>query len=337
MPFLYLPFWRPDSLRIPLPGGLPESWPHELEVHPFGVLVALAVLVGAQIGTARAKREGIHPRVMGEMIGYMFIAAFVLGHMLDAVFYHWDLVVQRPVFVLELWNGLSSFGGFVGAFVGGVIWSLHRRMPLLPFADVCAYSFPFGWLFGRLGCSVAHDHPGRVTDFFLAVEDYEIPGMTPPWQVRHDLGIYEAMWCLAMIPLFYWLGRTPKPRGFFMAILPLLYAPVRFGLDFLRATDIPGGDPRFWIGVTEDGGYGIVETQGFGLTPGHAGAILLFATGLAVSLRVFFGPPIAVPESAAWSGEASEVRGDVPVGEPEGPPAASHPSGETDRRGEDEE
>lgn len=287
---LYLPFWRPEAITIPLPDFAPVPF---LSIHPFGVMVALAVLVGAQIASRRAIREGIHPRVMGEMVGFMFIAAFVLGHMLDAVFYHWDVVQERPWFVFELWNGLSSFGGFVGAFVGGLVWSFYRKMPLLPFADICAYSFPFGWLFGRLGCSIAHDHPGRVTDFFLAVQDYEIRGMQPPWQVRHDLGIYEAIWCAAMIPLFYWLGRKKRKRGFFMAILPLLYAPVRFGLDFLRATDVPGADPRLLPG----------------LTPGHMGAVLLLITGLLVSRRVFFGGPVELPEAARWVPEDEDEPG----------------------------
>lgn len=298
---LYLPFWRPDAITIPLPDALPIPY---LSIHPFGVMVAAAVLVGAQVASRRAIREGIHPRVMGEMVGFMFIAAFVLGHMLDAVFYHWEVVKEDPIFVLQLWNGLSSFGGFVGAFVGGLIWSVYRKMPLLPFADICAYAFPFGWLFGRLGCSLAHDHPGRVTDFFLAVQDYEIRGMQPPWQVRHDLGIYEAMWCAAMIPLFWWLGRTKRKRGFFMAILPLLYAPVRFGLDFLRATDVPGADPRLVLG----------------LTPGHFGAVLLLVTGLLVSWRVFFGGPVELPEAARWVPEDGD--------EPDGAARASDPEGE---------
>ena len=234
----------------------------------------------------------------------MFISAFVLGHVLDSIFYHWEDVVADPSLLWKLWMGLSSFGGFVGAFVGGLIWSLHRKMPLLPFADICAYSFPFGWLFGRLGCSLAHDHPGRVTEFFLAVENYEIYGMQPPWQVRHDLGIYEAMWCAAMIPLFFWLGQKKRKRGFFMAILPLLYAPVRFGLDFLRATDVPGADPRLYLG----------------LTPGHFGAVLLLATGLLVSWRVFFGDPVTLPEAARWVPEDED--------EPAKPARASSPEGE---------
>lgn len=291
--WLYLPFWKPDSIVIPLPdvGLLPEN----LQLHPFGMLVAMAVLVGTQVATRRAEREGVHPRVLGEMVGFMFIAAFVFGHMLDAVFYHWDVVRERPLFLFELWNGLSSFGGFVGAFVGGMAWSLYRRMPLLPFADICAYAFPFGWLFGRLGCSVAHDHPGHVTDFFLAVDDYRIAGMSPPYPPRHDLGVYEAMWCVAMIPLFLWLGQKPRKRGFYMAVLPLLYAPVRFGLDFLRATDVPGADPRLYLG----------------LTPGHFGALLLLLTGLAVSYRVFLGPPVLLPPAARLDPEDEE--GDEPL------------------------
>jgi len=124
-----------------------------------------------------------------------------------------------------------------------------------------------------------HDHPGVVTDFPLAVADYQVRGLAPPWPPRHDLGLYEVFWCLAVIPLFWWLGRTKRPRGFYFALLPLLYAPVRFGLDFLRATDAEGGDPRIL----------------FGLTPGHYGAMLLFTGGLFVMWRVMRRPRYDLP------------------------------------------
>lgn len=283
MPLLTIPWFRPEPIRLfPLPDA---SWlPDGVYVHVFGMMVALAVLVGALVADRKAKREGIHPRVMGELLGYILIGGFVLGHVLDAIFYHWEVVVAQPWFLLELWNGLSSFGGFVGAVVGAVVWTRRRGYSLVAFADPAAYGFPFGWIFGRIGCFLAHDHPGAVTDFPLAVADYQVRGMLPPWQTRHDLGLYEAIFSVGVAALFFVLGRKRRKRGFYLALLPILYAPVRFGLDFLRATDVPEGDPRF-----------------LGLTPGHYGAILLLVVGLAMAWRVWRGPEAVVAADARWA------------------------------------
>ncbi|MBX3268862.1 MAG: prolipoprotein diacylglyceryl transferase [Sandaracinaceae bacterium] len=282
---MQIPWFKPEPLAIPLPDV--SVLPDRITLHPFGALVAAGVLLGVSVASRRARIEGIHPRVLGEMAAYVLVGGFVLGHVLDAVFYHWEVVRENPAFVLQLWNGLSSFGGFAGAIIGGLVWLARRRYPLLPFADLTSYAFPFAWLLGRLGCFVTHDHPGRVTDFPLAVADYQVSGMSPPWQTRHDLGLYEVFWCAAMIPVFLWLGRTKRPRGFYAAIVPMLYAPVRFALDFLRATDIPNGDPRVL----------------FGLTPGHYGAILLFLVGLAVWLHIRRAPRYALPRDIRWTAE----------------------------------
>ena len=43
----------------------------------------------------------------------MLIAGFMGGHMLDEIFYHPQELVKRPWSLFFLWEGLSSFGGFV--------------------------------------------------------------------------------------------------------------------------------------------------------------------------------------------------------------------------------
>jgi phosphatidylglycerol:prolipoprotein diacylglycerol transferase len=119
--------------------------------------------------------------------------------------------------------------------------------------DAVAYGFPFGWIFGRLGCFVAFDHPGLATHFVLG-ERY-LDGV-----VRHNLGLDEALFIAVVAGLFLVLGRKPLPAGFFVGLLGVLYAPVRFGLDALRIDDA-----RYW-----------------GLTPAQYGAVGLFLVGLGV-------------------------------------------------------
>ena len=287
--FLYIPWFQAEPWVFPLPAitpitilGFTIDLPPDVQVHPFGLLVATAVIVGAIVAERRARRVGLEPITISGLSGHVIVFGFILGHMVDALAYHPEVVREHPLFVLEVWNGLSSFGGFLGAIVGALLWQRnHGDHPSIRIAaDPIAFSFPFGWLFGRIGCFVSHDHPGRVTMFPLGVEDYQVG--FPPYQVRHDLGLYEVVWCLVMIPLFLWLGRRERPRGFFLGLVPVLYAPVRFGLDFLRATDLEISDPRY-----------------FGLTPGHYGAIVLFVLGVLVLVRTWRDPWPQVPASIA--------------------------------------
>lgn len=308
MTLLSIPWFKPEPFRlIPLP-DLGWDWlPDGIYLHAFGMMVALGVLIGVLVADRRGRRDGIHPRALGELMGYVLIGGFVLGHVLDAIFYHWEVVVAQPLFLLQVWNGLSSFGGFVGAVVGGVVWARMRKVSLIAFADPIAFSFPFGWTFGRIGCFLAHDHPGAVTDFALAVEDYRAVGMLPPWQTRHDLGLYEAMFSVLVAALFFALGRKRRRRGLYLALLPIVYAPVRFGLDFLRATDVPQADPRF-----------------LGLTPGHYGAVGLLLAGLAVAFWVFRRPEPRIPGDLAFRPEP-EVEPE-PAAKVEPTPEAESPS-----------
>ena len=80
----------------------------------------------------------------------------------------------------------------------------------------------------------------------------------PPWftegasyasGIRHELGLYEAAFMIPIMALFVYWGRKDRPPGFFLAWFGLLYAPVRFVLDFLRNNDLQHQDLR-WFGLT---------------------------------------------------------------------------------------
>ena len=109
---------------------------------------------------------------------------------------------------------------------------------------------------GRLGCFVAYDHPGRPTGFVLGQ-------MYKDGVVRHNLGLEEALYTVAIAVLFHSLGRKPRFPGFFLGLFLLLYAPFRFGVDFLR----------------------IIDVRYYGLTPGQYGCIALALTGAAILAR----------------------------------------------------
>jgi phosphatidylglycerol:prolipoprotein diacylglycerol transferase len=230
------------------------------------VLVLTGCFVGLLVARHRAAKLGLDLRAIVDGAIWTVGAGFVFGHVVDVLAYSPERLAADGAWPLvRLWEGFSSFGGFLGAAAGSVAYfALVRKLDYFRYADVLAYGFPFGWFFGRVGCAVVHDHIGRPTDFFLGV-DFSGAGDPLLRGVRHELGLDEAAFTLVLCALFAALGRKDRVPGFFLGLFAVVYAPVRFGLDFLRSTDLPDSDPR----------YG-------GLTPGQYFAFALALAGAAI-------------------------------------------------------
>ena len=218
--------------------------------YTFGLLVAAGALTGHAMALRRARALGLTPvRTVDHFALWVLGSGFVSGHVLDTLLYHPAVARAHPIELLMLHHGLSSMGGILGAVVGGVGFILVRRLPPWVYADLCTYAFPYGWLFGRAGCAVAHDHPGRLTHSFLAVRfpaDYPPPPAIPFGGPRYDLGLMEFALTPLLILLVEWVSRHTRRPGMISGALAVAYPLIRFPLDFLRSTDLGGdSDPRY--------------------------------------------------------------------------------------------
>ena len=261
----FIPYYPTPMVELPFPGDEPmvlDSW---------AVLVAVAFVVGMEMARARGLKLGLDVRDIVD--GSVFIVAmgFLVGHLVHVLAYHPEIYERDGVMSLvRFWEGFSSMGGFLGAVLGSVLFFVGlRKRPYWLHADTIAWGLPFGWVFGRLGCFTAHDHIGRATDFFLAVN---FPTMGP----RHDLGLYEALWSAGIASVFWALRRRATRPGFYLALFAMLYAPARFGLDFLRSVDLESSDLRY-----------------SGLTPAQWLCVVMFVGGALVVLRLRAQAPTA--------------------------------------------
>ena len=222
-----------------------------LKLHAFGFLVGLGIVVGSILAGRRARELGASEAVISQLALWAVVPGFIGAHFVHVLAYYPEEFIKRPLYLLEIWNGISSFGGFVGGTLG-VWWYFRRRpgLPFLPYADALIYGFTFAWIFGRLGCTVAFDHPGYETTFFLGM-DYAGDGKDVGPGLRHNLGFYEAIWSVVMAAYFHLQRQTPRFKGWYVAVFVLTYMPFRFGLDFLRAVDerYAGLTPGQWIAI----------------------------------------------------------------------------------------
>jgi len=240
-----------------------------LTIKPFGALVAVGVAVAWWLAVRNARERGLDTKKLDKFMQWSVGTGFVMAHVLDAIAYHPDLVMADPWYLLRLWEGLSSFGGIIGGIIGAWAWHKVRKENVLEFLDLCIAAFPLGWVFGRTGCSVVHDHPGALSNAWFAVK-FPPSTLQTGFSGRFDLGLMEMVLTIPLALACYvlWRRKPFRPVGFYMGLTLVVYAPSRFLLDFLR---VQPGDALFqdWA-----------DPRYLGLTPAQWVCFAAFALGL---------------------------------------------------------
>lgn len=234
-----------------------------VSIHAYGVLLALALVLGLRLVMSRSRRLGLSEATTERLAWYALGFGFVGAHLYSVLAYFPERVPADPWLLLRVWENISSTGGFLGGALGLWLYFRVRERDIegsdrWRYLDAVGFSLPFAWAVGRLGCAFAHDHPGRITGFFLGrslesetAREYITRiyaqagrlGDLPPASdlaamAFHDLGWYEFLYLsLVMVPAFLWLDRKERRHGFWVGAFILLYVPPRFLLDFMRVGD----------------------------------------------------------------------------------------------------
>jgi phosphatidylglycerol:prolipoprotein diacylglycerol transferase len=232
-------------------------------IDSWGFLVMVSFVVGLEISRARGIKLGYEVRDIVDGVCMTVGTGFVVGHLVHVLAYNrWMIEEQGWIVLAKVWAGFSSTGGFVGAVIGSFLYfNIIRKKSWVKHADAIAWAFPFAWIFARAACFTVHDHKGKLSDFWLAVDF--------PAGSRHDLAFYEMLWAGVIAVVFYLLKDKKVRPGFFLVLLVVLYTPIRFVLDFLRNTDLDGADERY-----------------LGLTPAQWIVAVMFSAGLYAALQM---------------------------------------------------
>jgi phosphatidylglycerol:prolipoprotein diacylglycerol transferase len=249
-----LPYFHLGSITIPFAN---------LPIQSFGVIVALGVLIGAALLRRYAEWHGVSDEHIRGLTGWITVAGFIGAHVFDVLFYQFHDLEQDPILLFKVWAGISSYGGFLGGAIGFAIYTWWKRVPVRLFADIAVVGLLPAFSIGRIGCTVVSDHLGAAVDpsawYAGLAMDYPrnlnlgglndfYPG-TSEFIKAWNLGLVEFLYLVPVNLLILWLAFRPKKRpnaGFVVVLTGVLYAPVRFGLDFLRPET---SDPRY-VGLT---------------------------------------------------------------------------------------
>ena len=211
----------------------------------YGILMAVAIVVGLWLGHREARRQNL-PADDIISAGQWAILAGLVGARLYEVIFNWDYYGQFPSKIIAVWEGgLAIHGGLiVGPLVGA--WLAKRwKIPVLRGLDVAAPSAAIGQAIGRWGNFFNEEAFGRPTD--LPWKLYISPPHRPPgysqYEYFHPTFLYESLWDLAIFVVLVLVLRDAfqrRPGAVFFAYIGL-YSVGRFLIEGLRLDS-------FWVG-----------------------------------------------------------------------------------------
>ena len=206
-------------------------------IHAFGVTVAAAIWVSMALMERRLATSSLDAALGRRLGGWMLVGGLLGAHLYSVLFYFPNELRSDPWLFLRVWEDISSLGGMIGGMLGAGLFFAARARELdarmrLAYLDVVAFVFPIGLAIGRFGCTLAHDHPGVVTTFPLAIslqsaraqayigQVYGAAGLALPSSAAtmgfHDLGFYEFLFLsFIVVPAFWYLNRHRRAPGFY--------------------------------------------------------------------------------------------------------------------------
>lgn len=215
-------------------------------LHSYGLLVAIAFLVGLLLASRLAARARLNADQVASLGIYVAIAAIV-GAKVFLILGDLPYYAQNPreIFSMAtLQAGGVFFGGLLAALVTAA-WRLRRSgLPALRTADTFAPAIALGHAIGRLGCFLAGCCWGKTTHLPWAVTftdpvARELVGV-PLGVPLHPAQLYESAAELVIFAVLWARFSRPHRDGAILGLYLVLYSAFRFGIEFLRD---PAGRP----------------------------------------------------------------------------------------------
>jgi phosphatidylglycerol:prolipoprotein diacylglycerol transferase len=214
------------------------DWP----VYSYGVLLALAYLVGLQLAVVRARRQGLDATKVMDLGIYLIIAALV-GAKLMLIVVDFDYFRRQPRELLSLVRAGGVFYGGLLAALGVGLWLVRKyKLPTWTTADLIAPGIALGHIVGRFGCLLAGCCYGRQTDVPWAItftNPVAAVNVGTPLDVPlHPTQIYDAGASLVILIFLLIFERRGKPfpgRTFWAYML--LYGIARFIVEIYRGDE----------------------------------------------------------------------------------------------------
>lgn len=217
-------------------------------IYSYGVMLALAFIVGIFLAMQEAKKEGEDPGRILDLSLYVILGA-IIGGRLGYILLYLDYYLKNPLKILYFrQGGLSFFGGFLIAYILCWWYVKISKISFWKYADIVTPSIAIGLVIGRIGCFLNGCCYGLISEKY----GLKFPALNMPpvylQQLKDGLiasgsfstlpviptQLYSSLYNLLIFFILLWIRRHKKYDGYVFLSFLILYSISRFTIEFFR-------------------------------------------------------------------------------------------------------
>jgi phosphatidylglycerol:prolipoprotein diacylglycerol transferase len=210
-----------------------------LAIRWYGLLIAVAVLLGLWVSSQLAKMRGLDPAVISDLLPLIVLSA-VIGARLYYVLFEWRQYQINWLEAFQIWKGgIAIHGALLGGSIAVIAYSRWMKLSFWALMDVLLPSVALGQAIGRWGNFFNSEAFGLPTSLpwklFIPVANRPAAYLNQSW--FHPTFLYESIWDLGLFVLLIILFRQRRTNGEWLLPKGGISCVYAFGYSF----------GRFWI------------------------------------------------------------------------------------------
>jgi len=208
-------------------------------IHWYGLIIAVGLLLAVVYASARAKKFGLTEDNVITLLLWAVPAAILCARIYYCVF-NWEMFRDNPVSCLYIWQGgIAIYGAIIGAVIACVLYCRGAKVNLGAMMDLGALGLLIGQSIGRWGNFVNREAFGAETESFLRM------GLTDAYgnlAYYHPTFLYESLWNALGFLLLHLYSKHRRFDGEVFTLYVAWYGLGRFFIEGLRTDSlyIPG-------------------------------------------------------------------------------------------------
>jgi len=202
-----------------------------IEVRYYGLLFALAFLIGYFIVKKLAHEFDLEIKQIENLTIYMLIAVVVGARLFNVIFYDLSYYLSNPIKIFYIWEGgLSSHGAIIAVILLVYFYTKKHKLSFYKIADLFVIPVALGAAFIRLGNFLNSELVGTLTKLPWGVKFNNNEGL------RHPVQLYQSFYYIVTF-LVLLLNRKNKKEGTLFWSFIFLDGIFRFITEFFK--DLP--------------------------------------------------------------------------------------------------
>jgi phosphatidylglycerol:prolipoprotein diacylglycerol transferase len=246
-----------DFSALPLAFQFTSPGPIVVKLGPivirwYGLLIASAVLIGVNLSQYLAKRRGLNPDLISDLLTWLVIGSIPAARIYYVLF-QWSEYAQHPERIIAIWQGgIAIHGAIIGGVITALIFAKLKEVSFWQLADLVSPSLILGQAIGRWGNFFNSEAFGEPTG--LPWKLYIPPARRPlgmeNFEYFHPTFLYESIWDFMVFTLLLTLffralaGKPYLKAGTLFLTYWVTYSLGRFWVEGLRMDSLMLGPLR---------------------------------------------------------------------------------------------